>query len=98
MELFDFEVRYIPSRKHNAADELSRRPPTKADLEEAKAEPDVDEFILAELNCLRVYPISVDEPTPILQEGYTELSRTIAIYLTALQRPPDMTIRPCLLP
>ena len=93
IQLFDFEVRHIPGRKHTAADGLSRRPHTKADLAEAEAEPDIDEFILAELNCLRVSPISVDEPIPILQEGYTELSRKIATYLTTLRRPADMTIK-----
>lgn len=61
------------------------------DLEEAEAELDIDEFILAELNCLRVSPVTVDEPTPILQEGYTELSRKIATYLTTLRRPAEMS-------
>ena len=67
--------------------------PTKSDLAEAEAEPDIDEFILAELNCLRVSPIFVDEPTPILLEGYTELFRKIAAYFTTLQRPADMTAK-----
>ena len=74
IQLFDFEIRHIPGRKHTAADGLSRRPPTKANLAEAEAEPDIDEFILAKLNYLRVSPISVDEPTLILRDDYTELS------------------------
>ena len=93
IQLFDTEFRHIPGRKHTSADGLSRRPPTKAYLAEAEAEPNIDEFILAELNCLRVSPISVDEPTPILRDDYTELSRKITIYLTTLKRPADMTIK-----
>lgn len=52
IQLFDFEVRHIPGRKHGTADGLSRQPPTAADLAEAKAEEDIDDFILAELNSL----------------------------------------------
>ena len=93
IQLFDFEVRHIPGRKHTAADGLSRRPPTKEDLEELKAEPDIDDFILAELNCLRVSPISVDELTPILQGDYTKFFWKIATYLTTLQKPANMTTK-----
>lgn len=46
---------------------------------------------MAELNCLRVSPISADEPISILQNGYTDLSKKIATYLTTLGRPADMT-------
>ena len=66
IQLFDFEVQHIPGRKHTTADWLSCQPFTKADLAEAEAEPDIDEFILAELNYLQISPISVNEPTPIL--------------------------------
>lgn len=93
IQLFDFEVQHIPGQKHLAADGLSRQLLTKPDLEVTKAEPDIDEFILAELNSLLVSPLLVDKPTPILQEGYTELSWDIAIYLTTLQRPANLTIK-----
>ncbi len=93
MQLFDFEARHIFGRKYTAVDELFRRPSIKANLEEEEAEPDIDEFILAELNCLQVSSISVDEPTPILHEDYTELSQKIATYLTTLQRPVNMGMK-----
>ena len=90
IQLFDFEVRHIPGRKHSAADGLSRRPPTAADIAEAEAEEDIDDFILAELNCLRVSPVSLDEPTPILADNYSDYSRKIATYLTTLHQSPGM--------
>lgn len=93
IQLYNFEVQYILDRKHIAADGLSCRPSTKTDLAEAKAEPDIDKFILAELNCLRVSPISMDKPIPILQEGYTKISKKIATYLNTFQRPANMTIK-----
>lgn len=64
-----------------------------ADLAEAKTKADIDDFILAEPNSFRVSPISLDEPTPILADSYSEDSRKIAIYLTSLRRPPDMNTK-----
>lgn len=93
IQLFDFEVLHVPGRKHSAADGLSRRPPTAADLAEAEAETDIDDFILTELNSLRVSPISLDEPTPILADNYSDNSWKIATYLTTLRRPPEMNAK-----
>ena len=93
IQLFDFEVRHIPGRKHSAADGLSRRLPTTSDLAEAEAEEDIDDFILAELNSLRVSLISLDELTLFLADNYSDDSWKIATYLTTLRRPPEMNTR-----
>ncbi len=85
IQLFDFEVRHIPGRKHSAADGLFCRLPTTSDLAEAEVEEDIDDFILAELNSLRVSPISLDEPTPFLADNYSDDSKKIATYLTTLR-------------
>ncbi len=90
---FDFDVRHIPSRKYSAADGLSRRPPIAADVAEVEAEEDIDDFILAELNCLQVSPISLDKPTPILADNYSDYSWKIATYLTTLRQPPEMSTK-----
>ena len=91
--MFDFEVRNIPGQKHTAADRLSRRLPTAADIAEAETETCIDDFILAELNSLRVSPISLDKPTPILADKYSDNSSKIATYLTIMRRPPEMTTK-----
>ena len=93
IQLFDFEVRHVPGRKHSAADGFSRKPPTATNLAEAKSETDLDDFTLAELKSLRVSPISLDEPTPILADSYSDHSRKIATYLTTLRRPPEMDVK-----
>ena len=93
IQLFDFEVRYIPGRKHSAADGLSRKPLTAVDLAEAENEGDIDDFILAELSSLRVSPISLDDPTPILVDNYSDDSWKIATYLTTLRRPAEMNAK-----
>ena len=74
IQLFDFEVQHILGRKDTAADRLSRRPPTAADKAEAETEIDIDDFIFAKLNSLRVSPISLDEPTPIPADEYSDNS------------------------
>ena len=88
--MFDFEVWHIPSRKHTVADGLSWRPPTVADIVEVEAEKNIDDFILVELNSLRVSPIFLDEPAPILVNNYSDNSQKIATYLTILRQPPEM--------
>ncbi len=80
--MFDFEVRHISARKHTVTDGLSWRPLTAANIGEAKAEGDIDEFILAELNSLRVFP---DDSTSILADKYLDDSQKIATYLTTLR-------------
>ena len=90
IQLFDFEVWHVPGLKHSAADGLSRRPLTAADLAEAEAERDIDDFILTELNSLQVSPISLDKQIPILADGYLDYSWKIATYLTTLRRPAEM--------
>ena len=87
IRFFDFEVRHIPGTKHTAADGLSRRPRTASDdIDEENAE-DIDDFIDAQLNSIRVFPIDVD---PVLEGEYSEQSWKIAQYLATLQRPSDM--------
>ncbi len=84
IRLFDFEVRHIPGKRHTGADGLSQRPFTDKHLAEAVEEPDIDNFILAELNSLRVSPISVNAETPPLHEGYSKFSKKVATYSTIL--------------
>lgn len=50
--------------------DFSDEPHTAAHLIEIEAEEDINDFILAELNSLRVSLISLDEPTPILANNY----------------------------
>ena len=60
------------------------------DLAEAEAKTDINDFILTELNSLRVSPISPDKAIPILANGYSDYSQKIATYLTTLRRPEEM--------
>ncbi len=75
IRFFDFDVRHIPGNKHTTADGFLRRPPNEEDLTEAEFEEDIDNFNLAEINSLRVCPVSVDALTSILNESYSDQSR-----------------------
>ena len=54
IRLFDFEVRHVPGKKHTAADGLSRRPGV---WEENGSDDENDDFIDADLSCVRVAPV-----------------------------------------
>lgn len=54
IRLFDFEVHHVPGSKHTAADSLSRRPHTEADIRERAEEQDIDEVIDADLFAISV--------------------------------------------
>jgi Integrase zinc binding domain/RNase H-like domain found in reverse transcriptase/Reverse transcriptase (RNA-dependent DNA polymerase) len=63
IRLFDFELRHIPGKKHSVADGLSRRPRNE-DEEDQESEVDIDDFIDAELDFVRVAPL-VREVQPV---------------------------------
>jgi hypothetical protein len=72
IRLFDFEIRYVPGTKHTAADGLSRRPRSKSDDEDEKHEMDINDYIDAELNCVRVFPIITINGEVILDGEYSD--------------------------
>lgn len=76
-----------------AANKLFCRSLIKTNQAEIEVEPDIDEFILTELNHLWVLPISVNELTLILKVNYIELLWKIVIYLTILKRSANMIIK-----
>lgn len=64
-----------------------------ANLAKAKAENNMDNFILAELNYLQVSLIFLDKPIFIFIDNYSDYSRKIAIYLTTLCQFPKISIK-----
>lgn len=78
IQLFDFEVQYIFGQKHSVADGTFRQPPTAADIAKTKAKEDINDFILAELNCLQMSPIFLDKPISFLANNYSDYLRKIA--------------------
>ena len=95
IRLFDFDVRHVPGRKHSAPDGLSRRPRGPSDDEDEAHEEDIDDFIDAQLNCIRLCPVSVglEGSEPILEDSYSDHSQEIARYLTTLSRPSEMSTK-----
>lgn len=61
IRLFDFEVRHVPGTRNTAADALSRRPATPADVRELEEEVDIEDFIDAELKTIRMRPVRMED-------------------------------------
>lgn len=91
--MYDFEVCNVSDQKHTAEDGLSRKPYTAAKIAKAKAEKDIDNFILVELNSLWVSPIFFDDPTLILADKYLDDSQKITTHLLALRQLLEIDIK-----
>jgi hypothetical protein len=96
----------VPGNKYTVVDGLSRRPYTESDNTNESVEVDIDDFIEAELNSLRIIPLLVEEEQseghelttdesnePVLDGEYSQESLRIAEYLTTLRKPEQMTTK-----
>ena len=59
IQLFNFNIRYIPGKKYLVTDGLLRRPPIEKDIKEEEEEEDIKEFINTKLAYVRVSPLVV---------------------------------------
>jgi hypothetical protein len=64
----------VLEKKHIAANELSRRSTTKIEIEIESRELDINDFIDAKLNFLRVCLISISDDELVLNASYSDKS------------------------
>jgi hypothetical protein len=95
IRFFDFEIRHVSDIKHIAADDLSRKSLSSNDLKKVAEEKDIDDWIDAQLNCVRVFSVSIveEESSFILIFEYSEKSRKIVVYLFTLRKSSEMTLK-----
>jgi hypothetical protein len=62
----------VSEKKHIAANKLSRRSATKTEIEIESRELDIDDFIDAKLNFLRVCSISISDDELVLNVSYSD--------------------------
>lgn len=82
----------MPEKSHTAADALLRRFSMDDDIRKIKAEPNLKNILDAELDCLGVTPIFIDQ-LHVLEAGFFKKSVQIAIYLTTLHLSDKMSIK-----
>lgn len=93
IQLCNFSVHHILCQKHIEVDGILQWFLTKLDIAKAQAKPDMDDFILAKLNCSWVFSISINQETPLLKNSYSDLSQKIATYLKTIYIPFEMTFK-----
>ncbi len=72
IRLFDFEVRHVPGTKHIIIDDLSRRPRTKSDDIDEEYIKNINDFITAQLDILRIFSIEFQDEQLLLDGYYSE--------------------------
>jgi hypothetical protein len=82
--LFDFEIRHISGIKHTAVNGLLKKPKLKSDDEDEKLETDIDNYINAEFNSIRIFFITIADDEFILDGDYFKRLIFITKYLSDL--------------
>ncbi len=72
IHLFDFEIRYVFSMKYIIADDLSRRPRIKSDDINEEYTEDINDFIITQLDMLRVFFIESQDEQLLLDDYYSK--------------------------
>ena len=88
--MIDYEIKYIADRKHTAADDLFKRSHIEENILIEQQEQDINDFINAKLNSLKICSISInsDEVSEkkMLRIEYNDKFERIIAILTLLQR------------
>jgi hypothetical protein len=95
IRLFDFEIRHVSSIKHTTADDLFKKSSSANDLKEIVEEENIDDWVDAQLSCVRVFFVSIakEESSFILTSEYFEKSQKIVVYLFTLRKLSEMSLK-----
>jgi hypothetical protein len=95
IRFFDFEIRHVSDIKYTAANDLFRKSLSSNDLKKVVEKKDIDDWIDAQLNCVRVFSVSIAEKESsfILIFEYSEKSQKIVVYLFTLRKSSEMTLK-----
>ena len=94
IRLFDFDVRHVSNKKHEAVDEFSRRFRTVSnDIDEIN-EVDIDDFIDVEMNCVRIASVRITTANEkVFLSKYSNKSKRIAVILIILNKFANINIK-----
>ncbi len=95
IRFFDFEVRHVLDIKHTAADDLFKKSSSFNDLKKVVEEKNIDDWVNIQLDCVRVFFVSVaeNEFSSILISEYFEKSQKIVVYLFTLRKLSEMSLK-----
>ena len=91
IRLFNFNVRHVSEVKHTVVNDLFKKSSSFENLKEAAEEENIDDWIEAQMNCVRLYSIVREEL--VLKSTYFEKSQKIATYLIILRKSSKMLVK-----
>jgi hypothetical protein len=95
IRFFDFEICHVFDIKHIVANNLFKKSFSSNNLKKIAEEKDIDDWIDAQLNCVRVFFVVIIEKefSFILISEYFEKSQKIVVYLFTLRKSFKMTLK-----
>ncbi len=95
IRFFDFEIRHVFDIKHIVADDLFKKSSSFNDLKKVAEKKNIDDWINTQLDCVRVFSISIAEKelSSILISEYFEKSQKIVVYLFTFRKSFEMSLK-----
>jgi hypothetical protein len=95
IRFFDFEIRHVSDIKYTAADDLFKKSFSSNDLKKIAEKKNIDDWIDAQLSCVRVFFVSIAEKksSSILIFEYFEKSQKIIVYLFTIRKFFEMSLK-----
>ena len=92
IKLFDFSIKYVPGKKHSAADDLSQKSENLLSNEKTNT---VNDFIDLQLNSIQICSVSVEKSlkSAVLKNDYSEELIRIAVFFISLQQLLNLTTK-----
>ena len=83
IQLFDFEIRHVFEKKHTAVDEFLKQSKIKKEADDTE---NINKFINAELNIVRILILKAEKKIDVLKSKYSYENQQITYFLSIMKK------------